>query len=232
MTTVGITAGATRSQFAVSRHFVDAVLEAGGTPVLVPTSHGHHRALLRTVASVDALLVSSGGDIGPSLYGAATEATLDSVDLARDSLEILAVRTAIAQGIRVLGVCRGAELMAVATGGTLVQDLPAHGFPPHLATGHDRETAQLTHSVKVDPDSLAHRVIGKCDAVNSHHHQAISHPGKILVPSAWSEDGVIEAVEAERMLGVQWHPEIMHAHSGEHLGVFQWLVSGDRGLER
>ncbi|NIH88283.1 gamma-glutamyl-gamma-aminobutyrate hydrolase family protein [Amycolatopsis granulosa] len=229
MITVGIVAAHRDWTVAVPRNYVDCVLAAGGVPVLLPVSLTGAR-LSAAVDHVGALLLAGGGDVDPARYGERPSATLDKVDPERDECEIQAFRLALEKGLRVLGVCRGAQLMAVATGGRLVQDLPSAGFGGHLDVHRDRTYAGLRHEVKAEPGTRAERVLAGLDEVNSHHHQAIAEPGELLEPTAWSADGVIEAVEAANLLGVQWHPETAAGVDGRHLRAFHWLTGGDRGV--
>jgi putative glutamine amidotransferase len=230
VTTVGIVVGHVRGDLAIPRPYVDAVLAAGGTPLLVPATLGDDERLDRVLGHTEALLLAGGGDIDPERYGAKPAATLHALDRLRDEVEVRALRWAMAAGVRVLGICRGAQLMAAATGGRLVQDLPAAGFDLHIETEHDRGYAGLRHAVKAERGSLAERVLGGLSEVNSEHHQAVADPGDVLVPSAWSPDGAIEAIEGPGLFGVQWHPEFEYGADGRHLRPFQWLVEGERGV--
>ncbi len=143
------------------------------------------------------------------------------VDPARDTTEVCVVNAALEQGKRVLGVCRGAQLLAVMGGGTLILDLPAKGIE-----GHWNEVRQYepVHGIHADHDSIAAGVLGNLSEVNSIHHQAIADPGQTLRATAWSPDGVIEAVEGPGILGVQWHPERMFGIDDRHLAPFTWVM--------
>jgi putative glutamine amidotransferase len=228
---VGIVAGQAGGSVTLLRSYVDGVLAAGGTPVVLPAvlEPGDAR-LVAALRAVEALLLTGGGDIAPDRYGARPAATLDHVDPVRDDLELRALAWAEESGIRVLGICRGAQLMAVGHGGSLIQDLPAAGFEAHVDVRHDRGYAQRRHSVKAEPDTLTEAVLGGLDEVNTHHHQAVLTPGDGLTATAWSTDGVIEAIEGPGLLGVQWHPETLFAAEPRHLRPFQWLVNGEQGL--
>lgn len=231
MTVVGIVAGHEGGSLSLLRAYVDAVLAAGGTPVVLPAAFGPGDDRLdRALARVEALLLTGGGDIAPARYRAAVTTTLDAVDPVRDDVELRALRWAELSGTRILGICRGAQLMAVAHGGSLVQDLPAAGFPAHADVRFDRGYATLRHGVKAEPDTLTDAVLGGLDEVNTHHHQAVLSPGDGLTATAWSTDGVIEAIEGPGLLGVQWHPETLFATEPRHLRPFQWLVDGEQGL--
>jgi putative glutamine amidotransferase len=211
------------ARFSVHRGYVDAVWNVGAVPVLVPAGPvPTHERLLETAAAADALLVTGGGDVDPSVYGMATTEKLMSVDTGRDRAEVAAVRAAHAEGKPVLGICRGAQVLGVAFGGTLHQDLSAAGFPRH----HWEEERQYepVHAIRVTSGSLAERALGGAGKVNSIHHQAVRGPGS-LTATAWSDDDVIEAIEGDGVLGVQWHPERLFGHDACHLAPFEWLVT-------
>ncbi len=209
--------------------YLDALTRAGATPILIaPTRTGSE--LDAVWDRIDGLLLAGGGDIETSRYGQPPCASLESVDPDRDEVELTAVARMRAAGKRVLGVCRGAQVLAVANGGSLVQDLPAAGLPGHRAHRVDRTYAQAEHALKVERASLTERVLAGLGAVNSEHHQAIADPGSGLVATAWSPDGSIEAVESDGVLGVQWHPEFLIDQDSRHLRPFRWLVHGEEGM--
>ncbi|WP_327151266.1 gamma-glutamyl-gamma-aminobutyrate hydrolase family protein [Nocardia sp. NBC_01329] len=223
MSVIGITIGPTERPEIVA-NYVNAVQRAGGTPVLIPTSLSDVYHIENALGGVDSLVLSGGGDIHPSLYGEKTRTTLDSIDRLRDSMEMIAVEIMTRSERRILGICRGAQMLAVATGGTLVQDLPSEGFMNHFDENHDRGYATRQHPVKAEPGTQAERILSGLELVNSHHHQAIRDPGTTLSPTAWAEDGVIEAVEAPGLLGLQWHPEASVDLDERHLEPFRWLT--------
>lgn len=209
----------------VNRSYVDAVIDAGAIPVVLPViDPSDVDGLLR---SVDGLLLSGGVDVEPSRYGAERIPEVEIVDPARDDLELALVRAAADLDIPVLGVCRGMQVLNVAFGGTLIQHLPG----ADTVDGHrDRvRVAEVIHDVEVLPGSRLASVLGtERLGVNTLHHQAVDRIGHGLVPVAWSiDDGIVEAVEhvgTGRMLGVQWHPELL-CHLPGHAELFAWLVS-------
>jgi putative glutamine amidotransferase len=208
-------------RFSVHRGYVDALLAVGAFPVLVAAgANEDDTALLDAVASADALLVTGGGDVDPRAYGEAPTARLMSVDPGRDRAELAAVRFAHDVGRRVLGVCRGAQVLAVAFGGTLHQDLTAAGYQHHWAEERQYEPV---HAVETEPGSVAETVLAGSAKVNSIHHQAVRTAGSLRATS-WSDDGVVEAVESEGLLGIQWHPERLLGYDTRHLAAFRWLV--------
>lgn len=210
-------------RYSVHRGYVDAVAAAGGVPVVLPSTSadGAHERTIEVIARSDALLLTGGGDVDPGRYGEPAAPEVYDVDVTRDVLEVDAFHTARAAGIRVLGICRGIQLIAVACGGSLHQHLPRAGFEHHWDIEQQYEPV---HEVLAKPGSTAERVLAGCAKVNSIHHQAVADPGAELRATAWSDDGVIEAVEAENVLGLQWHPERLFDTDDRHLAAFHWLV--------
>jgi putative glutamine amidotransferase len=226
MTVVGITVGA-KERSSVVAAYVASVLAAGGTPVLLPTPLGDPDQIDKAVSRVDALLLSGGGDVHPAEYGETTRTTLDAVDRRRDRMELIALRAARDNQMRVLGICRGAQLLVVATGGSLIQDLPAAGYLGHFDENHDRGYATLRHGIKAEVGSCADRALDGLVEINSHHHQAIRDVGNELIATAWADDGIIEAVEGPSLFGLQWHPETLFTTDVRHLEPFRWLVGAE-----
>jgi putative glutamine amidotransferase len=211
-------------RYSLHRGYVDAAWAAGAMPVVLapPPEHEPLDRFVGFVLACDGLMLTGGGDIEPRTYGEAPTATLMSVDPTRDAAELAATRAALMAGLPVLGICRGIQLLAVAGGGTLHQDLGAAGF-----TGHHWEEErqhEAVHLVEVDAGSIAASVVAADRRVNSIHHQAVKTVGADLAITARSEDGVIEAVEGDRVLGVQWHPERLFTTDPRHLAPFAWFV--------
>lgn len=209
-------------RYSVNRGYVDGVLAAGGRPVIVPAGPGvGPEHVIDALAGVRAVVLTGGGDVVPEQYGAVEHPTSMELDVDRDDVELLAARVAIEHGIPVLGICRGIQVLAVATGGRLVADLPEAGFE-----GHWQESRQYepVHTVEAEAGSLAEAALGGATLVNSIHHQAVADPGSLRV-SAMSPDGVIEALEGPGILGVQWHPERLLGTDERHVAPFRWLVS-------
>ena len=207
-------------RFSVHRGYIDALAAVGAVPLVLPAVGAAHQRLLETVASADALLLTGGGDVDPGLYGATAVPEVAEVDAGRDALEVWSYITMRQRGGRVLGVCRGIQVMAVAAGGTLYQDLPSAGYDGHWIREREYEPV---HAVSADTGTAAARVLAGATKVNSIHHQAVLDPGDLRA-TAWSDDGLIEAIEADGVLGVQWHPERLFDSDARHLAPFQWLV--------
>ena len=211
-------------RFSVHRGYVASVAAVGGLPVILPAGPDVDPELLvGMVEHCAAIIATGGGDVSPECYtnDAGPPALLMDVDPGRDANEIAVVRRAVETGRPVLGVCRGIQLLAVTNGGTLVHDLVAAGYGGHW---DEERQYEPVHAVRSQPGSSAAGVLGTVTEINSIHHQAVADPGPTLRPTAWSEDGVIEALEAPGLLGVQWHPERLSGTDTRHLAPFAWLL--------
>jgi len=211
--------------------YVEGVAEAGGAPVVLPPVAGA-RAAEDLLDGMDGLLLSGGSDLDPGYYGEEPVPELGVTMPERDAFEIALLEHALRRQIPIFGVCRGMQILNVALGGTLYQDLPSQ--MDHLVLlGHRQETPrwQPTHEVEVDGSSRVAKVMGTDELkVNSFHHQAIKGLGRGLVAVACSPDGVTEAVESgdlskRWMIGVQWHAEAMRDAGPEHQKLFEAHVS-------
>jgi putative glutamine amidotransferase len=212
----------------VNAAYVSAVARAGGVPLILSQLMGEDRAA-RALEGCEGLLLSGGEDVDPSHYGAEPAAGLGSVDAERDRFELALFAAARAAGLPILGICRGIQLINIALGGTLFQDLPSERPGP---IDHNPATARdaRTHHVCLAPGSRAAQALGVDRLVpNSFHHQAVKDLAPSLIASGWSDDGLIEAVETRAdegwLLAVQWHPEEMHADLlAPEGGLFRALV--------
>ncbi|QMU80454.1 gamma-glutamyl-gamma-aminobutyrate hydrolase family protein [Streptacidiphilus sp. PB12-B1b] len=188
----------------VPQTYVDAVTAAGGVPVLLPPQqHGARRA----VAALDGLLLAGGPDVDPACYREPAHPLTGAPHTTRDAWELRLLDAALERDLPVLGVCRGMQLLNVARGGALIQHLPdrlGHG-------GHQPAPATYARqAVRIRPRSRLGGILGGAAAVRCYHHQAVGRLGEGLLPSAWSEDESVEALEltgARFTVGVQWHPE-------------------------
>lgn len=216
----------------VNAAYVRAVLNAGGAPIILSPLLDERYAA-RATDGLDALILTGGEDVDPAHYGAAPSPHLQTVDAQRDRFELAIFASARARGIPVLGICRGIQVINVALGGTLWQDLPTERPGP---TAHDPGAARdaRTHAIRVAPETRAAAALGRTElTVNSFHHQAVRQLAPGLTATAWSPDGLIEAVEgsdqAPWLLAVQWHPEEMHADAvAPEQGLFRAVVEEAR----
>lgn len=196
----------------VDVYFADyarSVLKAGGLPVHLPLDADP----LDWIEHLDGLLLTGGADVEPERYGHDNHASV--TEPLRDELEFALLDAAIADGIPVLGICRGLQLINVHVGGTLEQHVPDHArhdLPPH----------EHAHQVVIEPGSTLHAIYGGVAVVNSLHHQTIGVLGEALRATARAGDGAVEGVEMvdAEVIAVQWHPEMMDHHDP----IFGWLV--------
>ena len=209
--------------------YARAVEEAGGVPVLLPPAADASRAAAAAAAAVHGvagLLVAGGADVSPERYGEQPHPRTTSWRDDRDAWELALLDAAAAVDLPVLGVCRGMQVMAVHAGGSLTQHVPdAVGHEDHSPGGDSfGETA-----VSVAEGSVLASLVPHRSTVHCHHHQSVrTHPG--LEAVAWSDEGVLEALEApgERFaVGVQWHPEV-----AADRGLFQGLVQAAAARSR
>jgi putative glutamine amidotransferase len=209
--TLAIPPGPKPARFGINQSYVLALVAAGCAPVLIPLLDDEDR--LRTIYErLDAIVFPGGADVEPREYGEEPVDNLNVVESERDKVELRLARWAFDDDLPTLGICRGQQLLNVALGGTLYQDLQRQGVTAVEHSDADgRARSKMIHRVRLDPDSRLAQLIDETDvAVNSLHHQAVKKVAPALRVSGQSEDGVIEAVEAPDrrfLLAVQWHPE-------------------------
>lgn len=205
-----------------TRDYFTAVHKAGGLPVLLPfvTSPGEAEQYLDRI---DGLLLSGGADVDPSHYGEDPLPRLGTVEPERDVSELLLARAALARQLPILAICRGEQVLAVAVGGSLWQDIPSQ-VPAAIKHAQQAPRWHASHTVRVEPGSRLAQILGATTLrVNSYHHQAVR-----ALPPGWrvtatAPDGIIEAFEAPAgfALGIQWHPENFAPHGGEFDALFR-----------
>jgi len=232
---IGLSAYLTRAEWGVwdvdatllPQAYLDAVAAAGGLPIVLPALPGVVGELLDRV---DGVLIAGGPDVDPGRYGAEPGPATQPPCRARDAAEAELVSGAAERGLPLLGICRGLQVLNVVRGGTLVQHVPD-------VVGTDLHSPAPgrygTHDVRVADGSRLAAVLGGQDgapvertAVPSYHHQAVDTLGAGLVPVAWADDGLVEALEDPGLpfcLGVQWHPEV-----GDDPALFTGLVAAAR----
>jgi putative glutamine amidotransferase len=229
---VGITIGNSRDRemFSLRDDYLRAVETAGGLPlVLAP---GRPEDAAEYLDRVSALLLTGGADLDPALYGEERHPTVKRVFPERDAFEIALCRDALRRDLPTLAICRGHQVLNVATGGTLIQDIPSQ---VEAAADHDPDVErwERSHDVAILPGTRLRELLGRDRvAVNSFHHQAVKDLGRGLVLSARGcDDGVIEGMEMPDrrfVIGVQWHPESFWDRPETFQPLFEGLVNAAR----
>jgi len=213
----------TPHEFALGVWYPRAIERAGGMPVIVPP--GGDTQVRELVSRLDGLCLPGGPDLDPATFGASPHPKLGPVNPDVDRFELHMIRCADERDLPILAICRGAQALNVARGGTLIQHLPDLG----QAIDHRQKTPGNTtsHIVRLEPGSRLEEITGVTELdVNTFHHQGIERLGDELRAVAWAPDGTIEALESgERRfcVGVQWHAETL-IERGPHLALFEALV--------
>jgi putative glutamine amidotransferase len=222
----------TFNRHAISADYSLGVAKAGGAPIILPFIPDVVDTFLDLV---DGLILSGGSDFDPARFGDAEvhPATYDILP-DRDEAEIRLIQGAMARDIPILGICRGIQAIAIATGGTLIQDVATQYSPEIGHRQHERAIAadQPGHQIKITPGTCVAAIYGgTATGVNSFHHQAVKDVPDGFVVSARSDDGLIEAIEKSDggfVVGLQWHPELMFATHPQHLRPFEAIVDAAR----
>lgn len=240
---IGISSYTENGSCRVNMTYVNSVRMAGGVPLVIPLTDDDAQ-IEAVLAAVDGIIMTGGEDFDPlKWFGEEPVRGLGEVVPERDAYDVKLVRAAVAKGIPVLGICRGEQLLAVAFGGTLWQDIPSQVSSSFVKHRQSPTTGTVgTHSIRIEKGSLLEQVLGEQQAVvNSFHHQAIKDVPKGLKVVATAADGIIEAVERSgriegfqdggaMILGVQFHPEVItNAGNPEFLPLFRKLVEEASG---
>ena len=207
---IGITGNFGERGCELAEGYYASVEAAGGVPLVIPPGLSPE-ALCSLLDRIDGVLLSGGADVNPLFVGEEPIPQLGGINPRRDAMELLLVRLAYDRQIPLFGICRGIQVLAMALGGSVHQDLGAC-LPEAKLLKHSQnlERGVASHKVEAEEGSLMHRLLGKEIFVNSFHHQAVNEPGPRLRVTARSADGVVEAVEStekKSIYGVQWHPE-------------------------
>jgi gamma-glutamyl-gamma-aminobutyrate hydrolase PuuD len=191
--------------------YADCVAAAGGIALLLPpTAEASAELAADTVAGLDGLVISGGPDVDPARYDEPAHVETDRPRMHRDSWELALLAAALERDVPVLAICRGAQLLNVAYGGSLIQHLPEQ---PEVDEHRGGVAVFGTTHVALDPAALPGSIVGESVDVSCYHHQAIGHLGSGLTVTGRAPDGMIEAVVVEGRafaVGVQWHPEQDH----------------------
>ncbi|MFN2453884.1 MAG: gamma-glutamyl-gamma-aminobutyrate hydrolase family protein [Pyrinomonadaceae bacterium] len=224
------------NRFYVARFYSEAVEAAGGVPLMIPLipKAEYIAALAEDLDAV--LLPGSDSDVDPLLYGREPHPQLGTVQPLKDATDLLLLAEAERRGLPLLAICFGMQVWNVARGGTLVQDIGAL-VPQAIKHEQGSPGDRRSHRVRfLEESRLAALAQSEAEVVNSHHHQAVETIGRDLLATAWTSDGVVEALEDTRRdrfaLGVQWHPEINWEGDDLSRAIFgQFIAAGQRYRE-
>lgn len=206
------------------RPAIEAVVKAGGVPVIFPSVEP--KDVVDYMDLFDGVAFLGGADVDPTFYGEEPREKLGVTYRKRDLFEIELLKQSVAKSKAILGICRGIQLVNIGLGGTVYQDLSQD---PDATVKHDQEAPgnMPSHHISVQPDSRLFNITGERPYVNSRHHQAIKDLAPSLKVTARADDQVIEAVESidnDQILAVQWHPENMYKHHEESKAIFADLI--------
>ena len=223
-----------KSKHVYLTELADAILDSGGMPKLLFAGRGDAK---QQMAQVDSLLLPGGDDINPAMYGQARLPTTDEPNIEFDGFEKGCTDVALDKKMPLLGICRGEQFLAAATGGKLFQRIEAqHPSPLKVEHWDDaaakdrslRKNSDHGHQIMLDPSSRLHKILGPVSkAVNTIHHQAIAVVGPLFFPIAWSPDGIIEGIQRKDVpwqSGVQFHPEWLRLEQPVYQKMFDTLI--------
>ena len=209
----------------VPKELTDALKKAGATPIVLPLSKAEEAK--EYIDQIDALVLAGGEDVDPLLFYEEPHPKIGEIEPERDDFELALIEEAWKQKKPIFGICRGLQLLNVASKGTLYQDVSSY---EKLEVNHIQKTPwkHATHSILIEENSWLSEALGTEQVVNSYHHQAIKDIGDAFRPVAWSKDGLIEAIESidrnQKVMAVQWHPELLVKTIPETMKVFKQFV--------
>ena len=215
-------------RYTLPAEYVDAVRRAGGVPLLITPGEAHWESVLEVV---DGFILTGGGDIDPARYNGRRHETNYGVDQERDALELAVARRLIDSGVPTLGICRGAQVLNVAEGGTLIEHIPEEvgDEVPHRAPPRE----PVPHKIQLEPGSRLMQIVEREELeVTSWHHQAPRKVANSFEIVATAADGIVEAIEMPNhpwLIAVQWHPELTAASDPLQQKLFDAIVRVARG---
>jgi len=203
---IGITTDIKNGNFEIEEKYAHAIANAGGIPLLIPSMPQNTSLIKETVERIDGLLLPGSRDMDPKYYNQAPHPKLRPMSLERTEMEFAVLEDSLKRELPVIGICGGMQLLNVAFGGTLYQDI--YAFLPD-ALPHEKG---VLHNVSIDTDSKLFEIMGSAKlTVKSYHHQAVDQLGAGLRKCAQTEDQIVEGIESTNqkyILGIQWHPEL------------------------
>ena len=209
----------------VNKDYVDAVIRAGGVPLIIPFSTDKE-VIISQAQLIDGLILSGGHDISPYNYGQEPSQKIGETFPERDTYEMILLEESKKRNIPILGICRGFQLINVAAGGTLYQDLSL--IPGNILKHNQVSNPTLkTHKVEIKENSFISSIFGKETMVNSFHHQVINKVANDFIVVAKASDGVVEAIEHKTykfLVAVQWHPEMLAVNCEKARELFSKFV--------
>ena len=209
----------------VNKDYVDAVVRAGGVPLIIPFTTDEE-VIISQVQVIDGLILSGGHDVSPYNYGQEPSPLLGETFPERDTYEMFLLEEAKKRNLPILGICRGFQIINVAGGGTLDQDLSL--IPGNVLKHNQVSKPTLkTHKIQIEENSIISEIFGKETMVNSFHHQALDKVADDFKVVARASDGIVEAIQHKTykfLVGVQWHPEMLAVECDEARELFKRLI--------
>jgi putative glutamine amidotransferase len=223
-------------RFYLSRYYSEAIEAAGGAPIHISLIPGKEYIASLMEGLDGILLPGSDSDVDPLLYGRDPHPRLGNVHPLKDATDALVLGEIESRGMPLLAICFGMQILNVTRGGTLIQDISAE-MPEAIKHQQGAPRDRHSHRVRLLEGSTLAQIAGSASVlVNSHHHQAIETVGRELVATAWTSDGLVEALEDPRgdrfVLGVQWHPEIAWERDDFARALFERFIKAARGYAR
>lgn len=195
----------------VNDEYIAAVLRAGATPIILPITKDSG-VIDSMLELVDGIILSGGEDVDPIYYGEEPSFKLGEVDVLRDEFDFMLLKKAAAKNMKILGICRGMQVMNVVFGGSLYQDL-SHADNSYIKHNQGHSRSVPTHSINIEKGTFINEIYGSKTRVNSFHHQAVKDIADNYIVSSKACDGIVESIEHRDknkfIVGVQWHPEMM-----------------------
>ena len=209
----------------VNKDYVDAVIKAGGVPLIIPFTTDKE-VIINQAQVIDGLIISGGHDVSPYNYGQEPSPLLGETFPERDTYEMLLLEESKKRNLPILGICRGSQIINVAGGGTLYQDLSL--IPGNVLKHNQVSKPTLkTHKIQIEENSIISEIFGKETMVNSFHHQALDKVADDFKVVARASDGIVEAIQHKTykfLVGVQWHPEMLAVECDEARELFKRLI--------